>query len=53
MQDGKSIISGWTDGIIRAFLPQSGKLFWAIKNAHKSGHKDYGGVLCLKSISNC
>ena len=21
MQDGKSIISGWTDGIIRAFLP--------------------------------
>ena len=26
MQDGKSIISGWSDGKIRAFYPQSGKL---------------------------
>ena len=26
MRDGKSIISGWSDGKIRAFYPQSGKL---------------------------
>ena len=39
MHDGKSIITGWTDGLIRAFLPQSGKLLWAIKDAHKSGIK--------------
>jgi WD40 repeat protein len=28
--DGKSILSGWNDGKIRAFLPQSGKLLFAI-----------------------
>lgn len=37
MQDGKSIISGWGDGQIRAFLPQSGKLFYVINNAHMHG----------------
>ena len=35
MPDGKSIVSGWSDGHIRAFLPQSGKLFYLIKDAHK------------------
>ena len=34
MPDGKSIVSGWTDGKIRAFLPQSGKLYWIINDAH-------------------
>ena len=47
MPDGKSIISGWTDGKIRCFLPQSGKLLWILTDAHKAGNKDYGGVLCL------
>jgi WD40 repeat protein len=37
MNDGKSIISGWNDGKIRAFLPQSGKLFYAINDAHNHG----------------
>lgn len=37
MNDGKSIISGWDDGKIRAFLPQSGKLFYVIENAHNNG----------------
>jgi WD40 repeat protein len=35
MADGKSIISGWSDGKIRAFGPQSGKLLYTIHNAHQ------------------
>lgn len=35
--DGKSILSGWSDGKIRAFLPQSGKLLFAINDAHNHG----------------
>lgn len=34
LQDGKSIISGWSDGKIRAFGPQSGKLLYMINDAH-------------------
>ena len=34
MPDGKSLISGWNDGKVRAFLPQSGKLFYSINEAH-------------------
>lgn len=34
LQDGKSIISGWSDGKIRAFGPQSGKLLYMVKDAH-------------------
>jgi WD40 repeat protein len=37
MRDGRSIISGWSDGKIRAFLPQSGKLLYVINDAHKNG----------------
>lgn len=37
MNDGKSIISGWSDGKIRAFLPQSGKLLYVINDAHNHG----------------
>jgi len=37
MRDGRSIISGWSDGKVRAFLPQSGKLLYAINDAHKNG----------------
>jgi WD40 repeat protein len=37
MSDGKSILSGWSDGKIRAFLPQSGKLLYAINDAHNHG----------------
>jgi WD40 repeat protein len=35
--DGKMILSGWTDGKIRAFFPQSGKLMWTIEDAHANG----------------
>jgi WD40 repeat protein len=37
MSDGRSIISGWSDGKVRAFLPQSGKLLYVINDAHKNG----------------
>ncbi len=37
MRDGKSIYSGWHDGKIRAFLPQSGKLLYCITDAHVNG----------------
>ena len=32
--DGKSILSGWDDGKIRAFRPQTGKLMYVINDAH-------------------
>eukprot|EP00055_Hartaetosiga_balthica_P003458 m.7868 g.7868 ORF g.7868 m.7868 type:complete len:609 (+) comp2942_c0_seq1:68-1894(+) len=35
--DGKLIITGWADGVIRAFLPQSAKEKFEIQNAHKNG----------------
>jgi WD40 repeat protein len=35
--DGKSIVSGWDDGVIRAFTPQTGKLMFEIPNAHSKG----------------
>jgi len=35
MRDGRSIISGWSDGKIRSFFPQSGKLNYVINDAHK------------------
>lgn len=47
MNDGKSILSGWNDGKIRAFLPQSGKLFYAINDAHNHG------VTALAATHDC
>jgi len=35
--DGKAILSGWSDGKIRAFGPQSGKLLYVINDAHVGG----------------
>lgn len=35
--DGQSIITAWNDGIIRAFTPLTGKLIYAISNAHNKG----------------
>jgi len=35
-KDGNSLITGWDDGKIRAFGPQSGRLQWEINDAHKS-----------------
>ncbi|XP_065179655.1 cilia- and flagella-associated protein 52-like [Sycon ciliatum] len=36
-EDGKAIISGWNDGKIRAFFPESGKPMWTIEDAHNKG----------------
>jgi WD40 repeat protein len=34
-KDGTSLITGWSDGKIRAFGPQSGRLQYQINDAHK------------------
>lgn len=47
MKNGKSIYSGWHDGKIRAFLPQSGKLLYCINEAH------INGVTAITSTSDC
>ena len=44
--DGKSIVSGWLDGKIRAFTPQTGRALWSIEDAH------IGGVTALASSSD-
>ena len=36
-KDGKSIISGWNDGKVRAFYPESGKLMYTIHDCHSKG----------------
>ena len=35
--DGKMIITGWLDGKIRGYSPQSGKQLWVINEAHLNG----------------
>lgn len=45
--DGKSIVSGWSDGKIRAFRPQTGKLMYAINDAHRDG------VTAIACTSDC
>jgi len=52
MRDGKSIISGWSDGKIRAFYPQSGKPMYIINDAHVHGVTSVAGTTdCGKIIS--
>lgn len=45
--DGKTVLSGWNDGKIRAFLPQSGKLLFAVNDAHNHG------VTAIAATSDC
>ena len=45
--DGKSILSGWSDGKIRSFTPQTGKLMFAIEDAHSEG------VTAIKVLTDC
>ncbi len=35
--DGKSIVSGWNDGKIRAFYPETGRLMYIINDCHAKG----------------
>lgn len=36
-KSGSTIVSGWNDGKIRAFFPESGKLKFVISDAHAEG----------------
>ncbi|MEE6506774.1 hypothetical protein FKM82_007846, partial [Ascaphus truei] len=47
MRDGKSIISAWNDGTIRAFMPESGRVMYVIENAHSMG------VTAIAATSDC
>ncbi|XP_047291396.1 cilia- and flagella-associated protein 52 isoform X5 [Homo sapiens] len=47
MRDGKSIISAWNDGKIRAFAPETGRLMYVINNAHRIG------VTAIATTSDC
>ncbi|XP_048410765.1 cilia- and flagella-associated protein 52 isoform X3 [Stegostoma tigrinum] len=47
MRDGKSIISAWNDGKIRAFTPETGRLMYTINNAH------HDGVTAIAATSDC
>ncbi|EDV27747.1 Cilia- and flagella-associated protein 52 [Trichoplax sp. H2] len=46
-RDGKTIISGWNDGKIRAFTPESGKEIYTLHDAHNKG------VTAIASTSDC
>lgn len=46
-RDGSSIVSGWDDGKIRAFYPESGKLMYVINDAHQRG------VTSIAMTSDC
>lgn len=47
MNDGKSILSGWNDGKVRSFFPQSGKLMYLINDAH------IHGVTAITTTNDC
>ncbi|XP_061477831.1 cilia- and flagella-associated protein 52 isoform X2 [Rhineura floridana] len=47
MRDGKSIISAWNDGKIRAFTPETGRLMYVIEHAHSMG------VTAVATTSDC
>jgi WD40 repeat protein len=49
--DGGSIISGWGDGKIRAFAPQSGRLLYTINDAHSAVTSIIGTNDCTRIIS--
>ena len=50
--DGKSVLSGWNDGKVRAFLPQSGRLLYAVNDAHNHGVTAIAGTGdCQKIVS--
>ncbi|KAJ1458935.1 WD40-repeat-containing domain protein [Pelagophyceae sp. CCMP2097] len=44
--DGGEIVTGWSDGRIRSFLPESGKLKFVINDAHTDG------VTALAAVPN-
>ena len=49
MADGKSILSGWSDGKVRVFLPQSGSLYYSIDTFTAKEN----GVSAIKGFDDC
>ncbi|NXU47301.1 CFA52 protein, partial [Turnix velox] len=47
MRDGRSIISAWNDGKIRAFTPETGRLMYVINHAHSLG------VTAIAATTDC
>ena len=53
VSSGGSIISGWSDGRVRAFLPETGKLKFVINDAHEvTDDKDNNGCTALAIVPN-
>ncbi|KAK2193733.1 hypothetical protein NP493_7g04021 [Ridgeia piscesae] len=48
MNDGRTILSGWDDGYIRAYSPQTGTPLYTIQDAHSSR-----GVTALATFFDC
>jgi len=46
-EDGQSILSGWEDGKIRCFTPETGKEMYVMNNCH------CGGVSSLDATNDC
>jgi len=36
-RDGKSIVSGWNDGKVRAFYPETGRMMYTVHDCHSKG----------------
>ncbi|PAA77121.1 hypothetical protein BOX15_Mlig016849g2, partial [Macrostomum lignano] len=47
LRDGSGIVSGWDDSKIRVFFPETGRLMYAINDAHKKG------VTAITATSDC
>uniref|UniRef100_A0A8C6JIT2 Cilia- and flagella-associated protein 52 n=1 Tax=Melopsittacus undulatus TaxID=13146 RepID=A0A8C6JIT2_MELUD len=47
MRDGKSIISAWDDGTIRAFTPETGQPMYVVNHAHSLG------VTAIAATNDC
>ncbi|KAM8991924.1 cilia- and flagella-associated protein 52 isoform 1-T1 [Ara ararauna] len=47
MRDGKSIISAWNDGTIRAFTPETGQPMYVVNHAHSLG------VMAIAATNDC
>lgn len=47
MRDGRSILSGWNDGKIRAHTPETGKPLYIIEDCH------YSGVTAIAATTDC
>ena len=49
---GREILTGWSDGVVRVFGPQSGKLLFSINNAHHQAVTAIAGTAQCFSFQN-